>query len=314
MPPRMLLTLAAAAVVTGAATPSAWAQGGNGVLVKPGDPSGQYGGSPSIGLGASSPGTSGDSGGHDARLGRGGSGSGGGGVLGPSLPSWCPNSSCSADMEPRPGGPALPLPGGDGFVCTLPQNQTLCPAPPPGSPGTPPPAGGPPSPAALAQQAVQQLRLPVPTPDHSPDLKLSDGRAATLVGEHTWFWTNPGDWHPYRSRVQAGPVWAEVTAMPVRLSMQPGNGTPPVSCAGPGTPYQRTFGLHAASPDCDVVYTHSSQGQPGGQTTAGWAIAWQVVWRGGMDPAPTQGGVLPVMTSRSQARFAVAEAQSLRTH
>ena len=161
----------------------------------------------------------------------------------------------------------------------------------------------------LAQQAAGQLRLPLPTPAHSPDLRLGDGRAATLVGEHTWFWTPRADWHPYTARVQAGPVWAEATATPIRLVMQPGNGTPPSSCPGPGTVYDRRYGLHAASPDCDVVYTHSSAGE----TTAGWAITWQVTWRGGIGPEPTQGGVLPQMTSRSQARFAVAEAQSLRT-
>jgi hypothetical protein len=167
----------------------------------------------------------------------------------------------------------------------------------------------------LTQQAAGQLRLPLPSPQHSPDLRLRDGRAATLVGEHTWFWTTPTDWHPYTARVQAGPVWAEVTATPTRLSMQPGTGTPPVSCPGPGTAYQRQFGLHAPSPEgCSVVYTRSSLGQPGGQTTASWAITWQVNWRGGIGPTPTEGGTLPVMTSRAQARFAVAEAQSLRTH
>ena len=199
-------------------------------------------------------------------------------------------------------------------MCSLPQNEGLCPTPPPTPPGAPPPPGPPPSPAALAQQAAGQLQLPLPTPQHSPDLRLRDGRAATLVGEHTWFWTNSADWHPHTARVQAGPVWAAVTATPVRLSMQPGTGARSVSCAGPGTPYQRSFGMHARSPDCEVVYTRSSLGQPEGQTTAGWAITWQVTWRGGMGPEPTEAGVLPVMTSRAQARFAVAEAQSLRTH
>lgn len=306
-------------LAAGVASSTAWAEGGPGVVVDPGDPSGQYG-SPSIGLGATSPGRPGGSGGQHAGPRHGGSGagpseeSGQSGPSLPSLPSWCPNASCSADMGPTPGGPPLPLPGGNGYLCALPQNQGLCPILPPAPPGAPSPPGGPPSPAVLAQQAVGQLRLPVPAPAHSPNLRLHDGRAATLVGEHIWFWTNPADWHPYNQRVQAGPVWAEVTASPVRLSMQPGNGTAPVSCPGPGTPYQRQFGVHARSPDCDVVYTHSSLGQPGGQTTAGWAITWQVTWRGGLGPAPAEGGALPVMTSRAQARFAVAEAQSLRTH
>lgn len=307
---------AVAVLAAGGPGSAAWAQDGPGVIVQPGDPSGQYG-SPSIGLGVTSPGSPGSSGGHHADPGRGRSGSGppnGVGDTGPALPSWCPNRSCSADMGPSPGGPPLPLPGGNGYLCALPQNQGLCQEPPPEPPGAPPPPDAPPSPAVLAQQAAGQLRLPLPSPQHSPDLRLRDGRAATLVGEHTWFWTNQVDWHPDTARVQAGPAWAEATATPVRLSMQPGGGAAPVSCTGPGTPYQRQFGLHAASPDCDVVYTRSSLDQPAGQTTAGWTITWQVTWRGGMGPTPSESGLLPVMTSQAQARFAVAEAQSLRTH
>ncbi|MGI8311679.1 hypothetical protein [Saccharopolyspora hattusasensis] len=149
-------------------------------------------------------------------------------------------------------------------------------------------------------------------PRHSPDVRLPDGRSATVVGEHTWFWTAPEDWRPQRERVQAGVVWAEVTAVPVRLSMAPGMGGPVASCSGPGTPYDRSFGLHAASPDCDVVYERSSMDQPGEQVTAQWSITWRVVWQGWDGSAPV-GGELAPMTSRAVARFAVAEAQALRT-
>ncbi|QGK72252.1 hypothetical protein GIY23_12835 [Allosaccharopolyspora coralli] len=149
-------------------------------------------------------------------------------------------------------------------------------------------------------------------PRHSPDLRLADGRAATVVGEHTWFWTDPDTWRVQRERVQAGPVWAEVTARPTRLRMNPGNGATPVSCAGPGTPYERSFGLHAPSPDCSLVYESSSAGQPGEQVTARWSITWEITWRGNTGTAPV-GGVLPPMTSTAEARLAVAEAQALRT-
>ncbi|MBK0870208.1 hypothetical protein INP57_25690 [Saccharopolyspora sp. HNM0986] len=152
----------------------------------------------------------------------------------------------------------------------------------------------------------------MPTPLHSPDLQLPDGRAATVVGEHTWFWTEPTDWRPVSRRVQIGPVWAEVTATPQRLNLDPGTGQPAASCAGPGTPYARSFGLHTASPDCDIVFDRSSVGRPGEQVRAEWAIAWSVSWRG-FDGTIPAGGTLAPMTSRADAELAVAEAQALTT-
>ncbi|WP_243793816.1 hypothetical protein [Saccharopolyspora gloriosae] len=170
----------------------------------------------------------------------------------------------------------------------------------------------PPSPGVLAAQGAEQLQLPLPTPSHSPDVALPDGRSATVVGEHTWYWTEPGRWEPVSQRVQAGAVWAEVTASPVRLSFDPGNEQGLVSCPGPGTPYDRSFGVHAPSPDCDVVYQRSSAHEPGEQVRAQWAITWQVTWRGFDGTAPV-GGELPDMTSRATADLAVVEAQALST-
>jgi len=168
-----------------------------------------------------------------------------------------------------------------------------------------------PTPEQLAAQAYDQLVLPLPVPRHSPDVRLADGRSATLVGEHTWIWTEPGVWSPWSKRAEVGPVWAEVTARPQTLVFDSGlTGTR--SCAGPGTPYARSYPMHAASPDCDFVYPRSSYGLAGDQVTAGYAITWRVDWVGSTGSAPA-GGSLPTMTSRASATFAVAEAQALRT-
>lgn len=303
------LALAAAGCWSG---PTAHGDGGPGVVVTPGDASGQYQ-APAIGLGAfaperppngshergstSTPGRSHD----DARTGDSSL---------PPLPTWCPNRTCTSEEQPNPEGPPLPLPGGNGYLCPLPQNQGLCPAPPPAPPGAPPPSGGGPNPGVLAQQAAAQLRLPLPAPSRSPELHLGNGAPATLVNEHTWFWTRRADWHPYQQRVQAGPAWAEVTARPVQLSLTPGDGNPAVRCGGPGVPYSRIYGPHAASPSgCDIVYTRPSPSPVSAQA----AITWQVTWRGGLDPAATEGGTLPPMTSRNQTSIVVVEVQTLRT-
>jgi hypothetical protein len=166
--------------------------------------------------------------------------------------------------------------------------------------------------AALAARAFEQLQLPLPVPRHSPDVRLPDGRQATIVGENTWIWTDRGVWKPAVERVQVGPVWAEVTATPVGMVFSSGTGGS-VSCSGPGTPYDRSYGLHAASPDCGFVYTRSSVGQPNDQASAEWAIQWSVSWVGS-DGAAEVGGDFPEMQSRARATFAVAEVQALRAN
>lgn len=296
--------LALAAAVGLAAAPVAQAQ--DNVVVRPGVPGGNLYAPPAVDLDATSPGR-------------------------PGKPaSYKPSSHAST--HPTAGAAPAPLAMCSTLLCDAPgQSQDAafllasrplwclgplydgrCLWPKAASPTTGSPTAPTPRPAVLAQQAAQRLRLPLPMPRHSPDLRLPDDRSATVVGEHTWFWTDPADWRPQRERVQAGAVWAEATAVPVRLSMVPGMGQPTEFCAGPGTPYDRSFGLHAASPDCDVVYERSSMDQPGEQVTAQWSITWRVVWRGWDGSAPV-GGELAPMTSRAPARFAVAEAQALRT-
>ncbi|SDY00989.1 hypothetical protein SAMN05216215_1018126 [Saccharopolyspora shandongensis] len=290
-------------VLAALTVPVAQAQDGD-VTVEHGDAGGWHA-PPSIGLSANTPG----------RPGRPATSKPGGNTRPSNSPAalvpLCPTVMCDAPGQTQ--DPAFMLSSQPlSTWCLGPLNNGHCPQPN-ATPQTPNPASasGPPDPVVLAQQAAQRLRLPLPTPRHSPDLRLPDGRPATVVGEHTWFWTAPEDWRPQTQRVQAGEVWAEVTAIPVRLSMAPGLGQPVTSCAGPGTPYERSFGLHVASPDCDVVYEQPSIDQPGALVTAEWSITWRVTWQGWTGSSPA-GGELAPMTSRAPARFAVAEAQALR--
>jgi hypothetical protein len=64
----------------------------------------------------------------------------------------------------------------------------------------------------------------------------------------------------------------------------------------------------AASPDCGHTYTRSSAGQPGQAFAVTATITWAISWAGA-----GQGGTLPVMTTRADARFTVAESQALVT-
>jgi hypothetical protein len=170
-----------------------------------------------------------------------------------------------------------------------------------------------PSPADLAREAYGALRLPSPSPGRSPDLRLPDGRAALLVGEHTWLWTSSSVFSGRSRTVRAGGVWATATAQPAGLSFDPGTGDPVVECRGSGTPYLAgRYPPHAASPTCDVVLARSSARFSGGVVTAVWAIRWRVSWRGAAG-GRVESGVLADMVSRTPVLLAVAEAQALVT-
>jgi hypothetical protein len=160
-----------------------------------------------------------------------------------------------------------------------------------------------PSPEQLAQQAYKLLVLPTPTPHFSPDLTTSGGRA-TVVGEHTWLWTDKASWTVQSKRVQAGPVWAEAVATPTKFVFTP-NTDRALACNGPGTAYTAAAGLHVPSPDCDYVFD-----QPRDHVNAVFAIQWTVRWTGSTGTAPA-GGTLPDMTSRTSIPLVAAEVQAL---
>ena len=275
---------------------------GGRVVVTPSDPGGKYG-PPAVDVGVGTPGQ------EAAAAGRGARGSAGGGGC---------SYSAAPDLERWSRGlPGRLVPGGrDQVGPTSRLYAEVC----PGRPvsyvwlgAAQVPGATPPTPEKLAQQAYAQLRLPLPTPEHSPDLLLADGRAAVLVGEHTWVWTDRSRFRSQSRRLRVGPVWAEVTATPVGLSFDPGNGDPILSCRGPGTAFvPGRSGPHAPSPTCDYLYSRSSADAPGGVVTVEYGIRWQVRWTGSTGAAPA-GGQLPDMTSRAATSFAVAEAQAVGT-
>ncbi len=161
----------------------------------------------------------------------------------------------------------------------------------------------------LARSLTAQLKLPSPTPGRSPDDKLRDGRPTTYVKLFTWFHV-PDDEYSARSlRAAVGPVWAEATATPAVLTFDPGDGGPMVRCSGPGRPWDkyRDTNFDRAPGGCDYRYLRASRGFPQGMVTATYGIEWAITWRG----SGGTGGALPPVTTTTQSRFAVAEAQAV---
>lgn len=161
----------------------------------------------------------------------------------------------------------------------------------------------------MARTAANQLVLPKPAARRNP-------AGPALVNLATWLWLDPAGWRPLTQRTQAGPVWAQVTATPTSTTWDPGDGSAPVVCDGPGTPYDTDRAANAQATDCSYTYRRTSGDQP--QTgpsvndrffTVTVTTTWQVTWVG---VAGTR-GTLPVLTTSSSFPLAVAQRQTVVT-
>lgn len=164
------------------------------------------------------------------------------------------------------------------------------------------------TPGQLALQARSRLPLPAPVAGHNPTVPL--------VHLATWWWVAPESWRAMSQHTTAGPVWATVTATPVASTWDPGDGSSPESCAGPGVAYDPTLALDAQSSSCTSTYARSSAGQPqvGPNPNDRFfpvtvTVTWRVAWQGSGGTA----GVLPALTTTSTFPLPVAERQTLVT-
>jgi hypothetical protein len=131
-------------------------------------------------------------------------------------------------------------PPGPGYIWTA--------SPPPVLVNVIPPA------ATIALRAEAQLALPTPRAQSN-----ASAAAATYVGVPTWLWVDPAGWHPLSASASVGTRAVTVTATPVATTWNMGDGTPPVTCSGPGEPFDAA---KPYSPPCGHTYRTSSATQP----------------------------------------------------
>jgi hypothetical protein len=170
--------------------------------------------------------------------------------------------------------------------------------------------------ADLVPGAYDQVlrRLPTPVLRIGPADEDDDGYA--LVNVPTFFWLDrgPGQWHPVSAVASAGGVTVTVTAEPVRLVVDPGNGDAPVTCTGFQPVLRedvRTGGIPAGA-TCSYRYLDSSAMAPNGRT---WpvtvAVTWHATWTASTGAA---GDLGHVATTSSPRDLPVAEIQAVITH
>ena len=173
-------------------------------------------------------------------------------------------------------------------------------------------AGGgaprPPTPGELAQAAYGQLRLPSPTIERSPpQYNDYNGFPFTWLNIWTWVWTSPGSYSPVSKSVSVPGVSATVVARPVALVFDPGDGSAPVSCAGPGRAWTQSDGDNPPPGGCGFMYRHTSNRS---LLTATVTIRWDVTWSG----TGGAGGAFNGMTTQASSQLQVLDVQVVNTN
>lgn len=168
--------------------------------------------------------------------------------------------------------------------------------------GTAPGPAAAPTPATLAQQAVQQLTLPDFAIDASPS-----PAADQLVGLPSWLWLAGADWQPTTATAAVPGESVTATATPTTVTWNLGDGTTLV-CDGPGTPYGAADTPDEGSPTCGHTFTTSSAGQPHDAFTVTATISWSVTWAGG-----GKTGTVPDLETTATTTMRVAAIESLNT-
>lgn len=160
----------------------------------------------------------------------------------------------------------------------------------------------------LVLDATATLDLPSPQLRHLYD-SAPDGQILGVVNAETWWWTEVAG--SVTARAEDGPLWVEVTAQPDVLQVDPGDGSPTMSCPTGGTRYDvtRSYYAQVGGSDCFHVYRSTSAGQPGEAFTVTATMTWTLTWVSG---GPLVGaGSLPGDTTTETVTLPVGEIQSV---
>lgn len=151
------------------------------------------------------------------------------------------------------------------------------------------------SPVVLSRQAG--ARLPIP----KPVIVTAPPRGKTmLVRLPTWFWLDDSQADPRSATARAGGVWAKATASAYRVTVDPGDGSEPVTCDAPGVAYSHDHTAAEEEQACTHAYTHS------GSYTVTVTVSWGADWAG----SDGNGGTLPTLNRSARFPVKVVQARS----
>ncbi len=133
--------------------------------------------------------------------------------------------------------------------------------------------------ARIARDRVTRL-----LPATKPGFTGGDG-PWQYVKVPTIFWVDPTEWKPFTLTATAFGTWSTVTVTPIGMRFNPGDGSPPITCAGPGVAYkgvrspQDDYIFRGEPGQCGYLYTHSSKDAPDLEYPAVMAVEWHADWQ-----------------------------------
>ncbi|SOD72951.1 hypothetical protein SAMN05892883_2262 [Jatrophihabitans sp. GAS493] len=159
--------------------------------------------------------------------------------------------------------------------------------------------------ASLAQEAFSTIVFPRPSGHRSPsESRTFQGYPTTWVNLWTFFWTDPSTWRTLSASASAAGLTATVTATPVALNFDPGDGDTVASCAGPGRAWRDSDGNAPPSDRaCGYQYTHVTTSP----VTATETIVWQITWTG----TGNTGGEIPGLSTSTSGQLNVLQIQAV---
>ncbi|WP_223776330.1 hypothetical protein [Streptomyces sp. 135] len=164
-----------------------------------------------------------------------------------------------------------------------------------------------PTPKILAEYAYNKVKVPKTEVELKPEGK-------STVNLPTWVWLDKGEFEPVKVRAElpGTGIWAETTAKPVGLHLEPGTSDaetfpadgdcPADEDGGIGTPY--TKGSAKEDPPCGIKYLRATGGQSYEMKAS---ITWEITWEG----TGRAGGRLPNGTFEGTQDVTVQEIQSI---
>ena len=158
----------------------------------------------------------------------------------------------------------------------------------------------------LHAEVVRRL----PTPELKVGPADEDPNGWTYVQNRTFFWVDQdaGQWETVSGSTSAAGITVTVQANPVRLVVNPGDGSEPVVCDGAPTAVTKAA-YHSDIEGCSFVYRHSSATAPNGET---FPVVFSIVWHATWSASTGEGGDLGYLSTTSDVRdLAVAEIQAL---
>lgn len=169
------------------------------------------------------------------------------------------------------------------------------------------PAGLPPSPGELAKRAAATFKFPKPSGHRSPsENRRYQGYSFSYVNLWLYDWTDQDTWKTLTATASAGGNWARVTATPIALTYDPGDGSSAVSCTGPGRPWTTSDGNSPPSNGaCGYKYTRVTNSP----ITATQSIIWQITWVGSGGTS----GSLPDQSTSTSGQLQVLQVQVVTT-